>query len=183
MQRLGALNKSMNQVTGSVLALILGVGACAHDDTPAVHTDIESSRQIGDLDPADEQALCEDLNDFSLEVLDEDFRTRLACFSVTIAGGADDPDSCQETFDSCLAAPPTDLGGVTFDLGTTCDFEGIPESCDATVGELIDCTVATILLLEEVVDGFNCSAQENSTAWEQTPTECETLYAACPELR
>lgn len=150
-----------------------------------VDTGIDSSSHVSELSPAEEQRLCDEVAEATLMVLQAPgivtgFCTLEGILLSLLSPAADRERVCEEFVANCTA--PLSLPDLSV-FGANC---GKPDpTCDATVGEIEQCTNAAIAALESFYLDVSCRDLSTITiapAVPVAPTDCQDVERRCPDL-
>lgn len=158
----------------TLATLALSAAACGNDGP--ISTGLSRDKQLSELTDADARTACSNIaaEDLSLDLSREQECTLAGVYS------SETPAGCEEVRTACLAAEPTepepteptDCSGATAE-----DVAG----CDATVGEFEDCLNAQYTGQVDYLNALSCD-DAGTEIRIPTPTECQSIEAACPGL-
>jgi hypothetical protein len=167
-------------MVGLLTVVVVG---CEEKDSGQIVTTVPESKPINDLDPGQEQDLCEDVQAWAQDHLTDELFQRIECIgdavsAATEAGNGVDEAACRSAYNECLSQPAERV--IDFDAAQ-CNVDAFP-MCDVTVGEYLTCAEDSYALLQEVLGLFDCSnlqALANADQ-QQLPASCMALEENCP---
>jgi hypothetical protein len=169
------------------LAFVLGLGlagGCVEKDSGGIVTTVNESKPLNDLDENEQQDLCEDVQAWAEDNLNEKLFQRIDCISdaveaATAGGGGIDEAACQNAYSDCLNQPYE--GEIDFSEAE-CNPDAFP-SCDIAVGEYLACAEDSVALLNNLLNSFSCGNLEEFAQQEEPeyPASCQALEQRCPE--
>lgn len=154
---------------------------------------IDDDRLLRDLEQVDRDQLCDALIEGRLGASEADTHALVCALNASLAvrlkadvGEADLATACRATRDECLDTPLSELRSENL----TCTIsKPFPASCEANVGELLDCMNAAGAVVREAANLLACDrivASESpgnpDSLHLDNPPECDHLEARCEDF-
>ena len=139
----------------------------------------DRSKLLTELSAQEVESICQESFDMYAAHMGQESVCKLVSIMMIAFGS---PDQCDSMYTQCMAAP--------FDPEATaseCDLsQQIPEDCQATVGEFLQCEEEALIVLADFLGGITCSSSmEDLSAMEtmdQDIQSCLDFAEKCPGL-
>ncbi len=153
---------------------VLSVAACGGGGGDGAGSNVDSAKPLSDLTEEESRELCE----YSAQEFDVAESQAAGCQLLALLL-SDSPESCQASYDSCMAEEDT------VDCSTeSLDPEELPDcAANVTVGEMEACVEARFDQMVELTEGLSCSSDPGEASFPSSlPAICEEIEEKCPEL-